>query len=125
ELVAIRDGSASLWDLLTGKVRQTVDSKGLQVLAASVSPSGQHVAVSGLRVGKEPIAQVVLWDAKTGVSKRMVTEQGCFLSADALAFSPDGKWLAVSVVQHGYRDDNYMPKPGGKASGELRLLPVR
>jgi RNA polymerase sigma factor (sigma-70 family) len=126
EVVVLKDGAASLFDARTGKVQKTLDGKG-PVLNAALSPTGRHVAASSFRnpESKERVAEVILWDTKTGESKAVASEQGRLMTASALPFSPDGKWLAISVTHQGFWDENFQPKPGGEASGELRLLPVR
>ncbi|MHB8628813.1 MAG: WD40 repeat domain-containing protein [Aggregatilineales bacterium] len=84
------DGSVILWDVATGKQSQTLkasDSSGY-MYAAAFSPDSKLLA-SGGGDGK-----VRLWDPATGKAGKVLdTKLG---GVRTLAFSPDGKALAVA-----------------------------
>jgi WD40 repeat protein/uncharacterized caspase-like protein len=78
------DSTAKLWDVSTGRELRTFAERGTEGTVA-ISPDGHNIAVaSGTRVE--------LYDVKTGreIPKYLSQES----QITALAFSPDGKWLA-------------------------------
>ena len=92
------DGTVRLWDADSGKLKQWVASgyiMGLKVLVA-FSPDGRRLAVGGTALGSEELGRgdVRLFDASSGRLERAFTDllRG---GVGALAFSPDGKTLAV------------------------------
>jgi WD40 repeat protein len=81
------DGSISLWEATTGKVRARLQRNGKEVYTLAFSPGGKVLA-TGSSDG-----DIQIWDAHTG--KVLATLQGPVTPAST-AFSPDGKTLAVS-----------------------------
>ena len=79
-----------LWETATGKRVPVWSGRGLEAPIA-FSPDGQTLAAVKHRRGTD--YDVVLWDVSTGKERtRMpLNEQGC----ESVAFSPDGKLLAV------------------------------
>jgi WD40 repeat protein len=81
------DGTARLWDLATGKeVRQMAGHRG--TLTAVFSPDGKTIATKG---GADATGK--LWEAATG--KELHTFKVARDTGSPLAFSPDGKRLAI------------------------------
>lgn len=82
------DSTVRLWDAKTGKATRTLTGHTKEVLAVDVSPDGKLVASGGndktLRVH----------DAKTGKLLKELVQPDV---VNSVAFSPDGKWLAVGV----------------------------
>ncbi len=92
-----RDGTARLWDSITGKQRAKLDHGGYPVDAANLSPDGR----TALTTGKDGSAR--LWDCATGQSRASLgaSQPGNGqLSATQVRYSSDGKTaLAVTGDQ--------------------------
>jgi RNA polymerase sigma factor (sigma-70 family) len=113
----------TVWDTRTGREKlSTGELKDPRIHRFAFSPDGKTLAVTMERPLSEGVQtdKVELWDVATGqLRKRVELDHGRSLSG--LAFSPDGKWLAVSGGEGG-------SKTGGGArlvgteTGELKQL---
>ena len=90
------------WELPGGEPRLTIPLPGRQVVhlgqSVAFSPDGARVAALTKPVGPDPRAaagEVRAWDARSG-EERLRFETGP--ASAALAYSPDGKWLAEIAV---------------------------
>jgi RNA polymerase sigma factor (sigma-70 family) len=103
------DGAVRLWDLATGKLKQTLTDayvKGYSVNVA-FAPDGKSLASAGITASdqdKGDLADVKLWDPQTGKLRQTIT--GYRYGVFSLKFSPDGGTLGLGLV------------------GKLQLLPV-
>jgi serine/threonine protein kinase/WD40 repeat protein len=88
-LTGAEDGTARVWDALTGLTTQVWKDLG-QVQRMSLSPDGKSVAFAGMGRG------VTICDVDTGMSQRVITAFDG--EAIAVAYSPDGKRLAVGTT---------------------------
>ncbi|WP_433466360.1 WD40 repeat domain-containing serine/threonine protein kinase [Spirillospora sp. CA-128828] len=79
------DGAVHLWDVASGRVRKSF-TKARGVQALRFGPNGRSLAISS--GNGSPYVQI--WDAVTDKSVSMNIDY----TANALAFSPDGKTLA-------------------------------
>lgn len=87
---ASADG-AKIWDVRQGKVARTLGGPRYRAAALAFTPAGDLVATAA---NTAPFA-IQFWNAASGA------EQGAALSGPAvlttaIAFSPDGKWLAAA-----------------------------
>jgi WD40 repeat protein len=91
------DGSVTLWNPLTGRCRDIFRTSLRSVLSLAFAPDGNLLAIGGEGVPDSHgrIAPVSLWDLSPGGEQRLL-----WLSisrvASSLAFSHDGKLLAVA-----------------------------
>jgi WD40 repeat protein len=107
-------GKITLWDVASGKEdRRLTDppkrngvSSGLH--CAALNPDRSLLAVSTYSSDQEPREKIILWDMASG---RTAGTMACHDPCYAMAFSPDGQWLAVGDMQYG----------GGTATGKIRL----
>lgn len=108
-------GKISLWDVASGKefgcVTDPPKRSGVTSVlhGAALNPDGSLLAVSTYSSDQEPRERITLWDMASG---RTAGTIACHDPCYAMAFSPDGQWLAVADMQYG----------GGTASGKIRLL---
>jgi WD40 repeat protein len=91
-----------IWDLAGGKLGLTIPLPGRQVVhlgqSVAFSPDGARVAALTKPAGPDPrgaAGEVGIWDAGSG-AERLRFETGP--ASAALAYSPDGKWLAEIAV---------------------------
>jgi WD40 repeat protein len=109
-------GKVTLWDAQSGKeARCLVDPpKRSGVVSslhcAALTPDGNLLAVSTYSSAEQPTNRITLWDIASGRTAGAIACDTCY----AMAFSPDGQWLAIGDMQYG----------GGTALGKIRLLPT-
>src|SRR5437016_5812492 len=90
---ASRDQSAILWDLATGKARQTLEGPGWVIFFMAYSPDGKTLAASGPGAS----GKLRIWDSATGnVQDTLETNVRNIYS---VAFSADGKRLVLGSQQ--------------------------
>jgi WD40 repeat protein len=109
-LASAGDNIAKVTDLETGKeVLKLKNSRGMHFFSVAYSPDGRMLAAAqsqlkektSQRTGDTTITtlfyfgEVLVWDAQTGAIKAKLNDDND--PAWALAFSPDGKWLAVAT----------------------------
>jgi WD40 repeat protein len=89
-LVAACDNQEHLqiWDVATGQRRQQIQAPGKVILAVAVSPDGSQVAAAA-RHGR-----VSIIDVATGQEVASFHKNESWAEKRALAYSPDGRWLA-------------------------------
>jgi WD40 repeat protein len=93
-----RKGLVIVWDVATKKVKQTIRSETAPIYALAFSPDGKTLATGGgdlpdLFQGKtDRVTELALWDWSTGKVKARL--KGGATPVYAVAFSPDGKFLA-------------------------------
>jgi WD40 repeat protein/ribosomal protein L40E len=108
-------GKITLWDVSSGKEARCIadppkKSGVTSVLhCAALNPDGSLLAAATYSSAEEPREKITLWDIAAG---RTAGTIACNDTCRALAFSPDGQWLAVADMQYG----------GGTALGKIRLL---
>jgi WD40 repeat protein len=80
------DGTARVWDEVTGAPLQTLEGHSESVLAVTFSPDGKQLASVSVST------MVRLWDTATGAL--LQTPKGHSWNVNAAVFSQDGKQLA-------------------------------
>ena len=110
------DGAIRLWDVLTGVESRSIaappqkDGVTFRLRSAALSPDGRLLAVSTYSSAEvlENQNKIMLWDIGSGRNLGTATASDfCY----ALAFSPDGQWLATADMLYG----------GGRATAKIRL----
>jgi WD40 repeat protein len=95
------NGTAYAWDVATGKSLCQVELVHNQQLCLALSPDGTILATSGMSMNRSPggardpelAFTIQLWDTGTGKELRRLRTQDP--NVRRIAFSPDGKTLAV------------------------------
>ena len=78
--------------IVASPIRMTLTGHGTRVLSADYSPDGKHLATIG------DDGTTIIWDAATGEELQRLpgtTQPSDFVSAQRVAYSPDGKLLAA------------------------------
>ena len=109
-LASAGDNCVKVTDLETGKeLMRLKNSRGMSYFSVAYSPDGRTLAGAqsmlkeklSRRTGDTTITtyiyfgEVLVWDAQTGALKMTLNDDNS--PSWALAFSPDGKWLAVAT----------------------------
>jgi WD40 repeat protein len=109
-LASAGDNCVKVTDLETGKeLMRLKNSRGMSYFSVAYSPDGRTLAgaqsmlkeKSSRRTGDTTITtyiyfgEALVWDAQTGALKMTLNDDNS--PSWALAFSPDGKWLAVAA----------------------------
>jgi WD40 repeat protein len=94
-IVAGLDETVYIRDAKTLAVIRQLKGQGEAIARLAISPDGRTLVTSG----RDPIdarnpAKVVIWDLPSGEIERVLQAAH---PAFALAFSPDGKWLALTL----------------------------
>ncbi len=84
------DGAIRLWDTVSGRSVKTLSREGERWRALAFSPDGKTLAAGGYDHG------LVLWDTITWNARLRVPEVDG-LGTTSLAYSGDGRWLALVV----------------------------
>ena len=84
------DGKLNVWDVASGQLVKSLEPLRERWRAVAFSPDGTTLAAAGYDHG------LVLWDPRIWTIRHKVPEQNR-LGAQALAFAPDGRHLALSM----------------------------
>lgn len=94
-LTASFDGTARVWDAVTGELQFTLAGHKGRVWRAAFHTDGRRIATAGAD------GAVIIWDAESGEQLYVLDSQpGEILD---LAFSPDGKFLAAAGIDGSVR----------------------
>ena len=80
-----------LWDRATGNLLRTFSGHTGQVHEVRFSPDGQTVLTGSVD------GTARLWDVRSGAELRRFTLPNGDPIVDAVAFSPDGRWIAFGA----------------------------
>jgi WD40 repeat protein len=89
------DDRLRVWDVATARVRQEIPGLAGSVRSLTVSPDGQRVAATA----QGTKLHLYVWDIASG--ERLFSAEGWSAGtgpAQPLAYSPDGRWLAVPAA---------------------------
>ncbi len=88
------DETVYIWDAKSFRVAKTLKGHGETISALAISPDGRTLVTGGFDVitTRNPV-KVAFWDMATGKIVRTVKSPHRVVS---LAFSPDGKWVAMN-----------------------------
>jgi Tol biopolymer transport system component len=108
------NGTIKIWDVASGKEAGCLVNppaiKGVvfRLHCAALSPDGRFLAISTYSSAEGAKDKITVWDVAAGRGIVTMDTNTCV----ALAFSPDGQWLAIGDMQYG----------GGTALGKINLL---
>lgn len=110
--VFTKSPSIDLCDFGTGKIVKSFVPKDISVRAVAFSPDGQTLVAGCCKTiekgnDKELAGEVRFWDVATGEEKQILGDK--LGPVNGVAFSPDGKTLAVGL----HHKDNIRLKPEG------------
>ncbi|MHB8599187.1 MAG: WD40 repeat domain-containing protein [Ktedonobacteraceae bacterium] len=92
------DGTVQIWNATTGKTQLTYKAHNMPVWSLAWSPNGKEIASGTGAAGSDsPVTSgnsVKVWNATTGQTLLTYSGNPGSSEAYALAWSPDGKWLA-------------------------------
>jgi WD40 repeat protein len=96
-LMAGLDETVYIWDAQSFRLLKKLKGQGETISAMAISPDGKTLVTGGFDVLAEanPV-KVVFWDLTSGKIVRTVPGPHRITS---LAFSPDGKWVAMSAKE--------------------------
>src|SRR5262249_40375421 len=123
-------GEVRLWDLTSGQLKATLRGSPDSVSRLAFSPDGLTLASASENVEQSPgkwssWIEARLWDAPSGRLRRILRgPRGEQVREACLAFSPDGKTLAVGSgllgAQHGRSVTSGVATLWDVSSGQLR-----
>jgi WD40 repeat protein len=116
-------GPVKVWEVDTGKEVRALDTGSWNVHGLSVSADGRQLAGAVIRTDKDKLiaAGVLVWDAKTCELTKSTMWQEPGMWTSSVAFSPEGKFLAMT----GMTVADARLKDGDKTKGELRVMATR
>jgi eukaryotic-like serine/threonine-protein kinase len=85
-----QDDRLRIWDVATARVRKEIPFPAVHLFPLTVSPDGTRVATTG-QDPKDRINRLTVCDVASG--KSLFSTEGA-----SLAYSPDGRWLAVMAA---------------------------
>ncbi|MGW7072605.1 hypothetical protein ACWGIY_24920 [Streptomyces sp. NPDC054878] len=100
-----------------GRVLQVIENDGIEIRSLTVSPGGDHLAISGESPGKLEVIIQRFSDHQM-VTRHAIGRGWYPLQSYDMAWSPDGRWLAANLMSVEV-NDGWEVK-----GGETHIFPV-
>ena len=96
------DDTVKLWSVDSGKLLKTI-TRPVHCNSVAFSPTAALLAIAGGDSGQDPPGELVIWDLETNSPKHVLADHQNSRFHKAVAFSPNGEWVASGGVDQSVR----------------------